>query len=29
MRHLNEMENVIRAAYPQVVFHFVEPDFRV
>ena len=29
MRQLNEIENVVRAHYPQVAFHFVEPDFLV
>jgi cation diffusion facilitator family transporter len=27
MRELNEIENEVRAAYPEVAFHFVEPDF--
>lgn len=27
MRRLNEVENAVRSAYPQVAFHFVEPDF--
>ncbi|MDF1702408.1 MAG: cation diffusion facilitator family transporter [Planctomycetota bacterium] len=26
MRELNEIENEVRASYPQVVYHFVEPD---
>jgi len=29
MRELNEVENEVRAAYPQVAYHFVEPDFLV
>ena len=29
MRQLNEIENVVRARYPQVAFHFVEPDFLI
>ncbi len=29
MRQLNEVENDVRAAYPQVAYHFVEPDFLV
>lgn len=29
MRRLNEMENEVRAAFPQVAYHFVEPDFLV
>ena len=27
MRRLNEIENEVRGTYPQVAFHFVEPDF--
>jgi len=29
MRKLNEIENEVRAAYPEVAYHFVEPDFLV
>ena len=29
MRQLNEVENEVRSAYPQVAYHFVEPDFLV
>lgn len=29
MRKLNEVENEVRAAYPEVAYHFVEPDFLV
>lgn len=29
MRQLNEIENVVRSEYPEVAFHFVEPDFRI
>ncbi len=29
MRELNEVENEVRAAFPEVAYHFVEPDFLV
>ncbi len=29
MREINEVENEVRAAYPEVAYNFVEPDFQV